>query len=44
VQWLPGHDYLIDPPHEPQGWYSVYDEDTATIMVIREAVKQLKKK
>ena len=44
VQWLPGHDYLIDPPHEPQGWYSVYDEDMATIMVIREAVKQLKKK
>ena len=44
VQWLPGHDYLIDPPHEPQGWYSVYNEDMATIMVIREAVKQLKKK
>jgi mannan endo-1,4-beta-mannosidase len=44
VQWLPGHDYLIDPPHEPQGWYSVYDEDVTTIMKIREAAKQLKKK
>jgi mannan endo-1,4-beta-mannosidase len=27
--------YLADPPHEPQGWYSVYDTDTSTQAVIR---------
>ena len=27
--------YLGDPPHEPQGWYSVFDTDTSTQSVIR---------
>ena len=27
--------YLADPPHEPQGWYSVYDTDASTQSVIR---------
>jgi mannan endo-1,4-beta-mannosidase len=27
--------YLADPPHEPQGWYSVYDTDASTQAVIR---------
>jgi mannan endo-1,4-beta-mannosidase len=27
--------YLGDPPHEPQGWYSVYDSDASTQALIR---------
>jgi mannan endo-1,4-beta-mannosidase len=33
--WQPGDDYTGDPPHEPQGWYGVYDRDEATLEVIR---------
>lgn len=33
--WQPGDDYLSDPPHEPQGWYSVYDNDTSTLRLIK---------
>ena len=39
--WKPGDDYLNDPPHEPQGWYSVFDCDTTTIDVIREYTKAI---
>lgn len=42
-QWLPGHDYLIDPPHEPQGWYSVYDQDKTTIEIIKSSVNKIQK-
>lgn len=28
--------YVGDPPHEPQGWYSVFDVDKSTEAVIRE--------
>ena len=28
--------YLGDPPHEPQGWYSVFDSDESTARVIRD--------
>lgn len=41
--WEKGDDYLCDPPHEPQGWYSVFDVDTTTIQVLKTAVSQLKK-
>ena len=34
--WQPGDDFLCDPPHEPQGWYSVFDCDTTTIGIIKE--------
>lgn len=27
--------YMGDPPHEPQGWYGVFDSDAATQSVIR---------
>ncbi|WP_419810065.1 glycoside hydrolase 5 family protein [Sphingomonas sp.] len=27
--------YVADPPHEPQGWYSVFDTDASTRAVIR---------
>ena len=36
--------YLGDPPHEPQGWYGVFDVDASTQAVIRDhaaAVKAL---
>ena len=25
--WAAGDDVIGDPPHEPQGWYSVFDAD-----------------
>lgn len=34
--WKPGNDYVCDPPHEPQGWYSVFDCDQSTIDLILE--------
>ena len=34
--WQTGDDYLCDPPHEPQGWYSVFDCDSTTIAIIKE--------
>jgi mannan endo-1,4-beta-mannosidase len=39
--WQPGDDYLSDPPHEPQGWYSVFDNDTTTIEIIKEFTKAI---
>jgi mannan endo-1,4-beta-mannosidase len=27
--------YVGDPPHEPQGWYSVFDSDASTQALIR---------
>ena len=27
--------YMGDPPHEPQGWYSVFDSDASTHAIIR---------
>ena len=37
--WQPGDDFLCDPPHEPQGWYSVFDCDTTTIEIIKNYTK-----
>ena len=42
--WQMGDDYLCDPPHEPQGWYSVYDTDTSTLKTIHQATKALSTK
>jgi len=36
--WKPGDPWLGDPPHEPQGWYSVYDTDS-TVEIIRKYAK-----
>lgn len=33
--------YLGDPPHEPQGWYSVFDTDHATLNLIRRHARAL---
>jgi len=32
--WKTGDPFTGDPPHEYQGWYSVYDGDTSTVKVI----------
>jgi len=32
--WRPGDAFPADPPHEPQGWYSVYHSDTSTLAVV----------
>lgn len=40
-QWLPGDAFSGDPAHEPQGFYSVYDDDATTISVIRRANREL---
>lgn len=31
--WQPGNALVADPPHEPQGWYSVYDSDRSTLAI-----------
>ncbi len=33
--WRPGDPFVGDPPHEPQGWYSVYDGDAMVNLVAR---------
>ncbi len=33
--WKSGDDFTGDPPHEQQGWYSVYNTDTSTLSVIK---------
>ncbi|GAB5523064.1 MAG: beta-galactosidase [Roseivirga sp.] len=32
--WKTGDELIGDPPHEPQGWYSIYDTDQSTLKVI----------
>ena len=32
--WQAGDDFIGDPPHEHQGWYSVYDQDHSTLIII----------
>ena len=33
--WKTGDDFIGDPPHEYQGWYSVYDKDISTLIIIQ---------
>ena len=40
--WQAGDDYLCDPPHEPQGWYSVFDCDSTTIKNIKSVAERVK--
>ena len=28
--------YMGDPPHEPQGWYGLFDGDSTTLAIVRE--------
>ena len=36
VSTYTGDPWTGDPPHENQGWYSVYDKDATTIRIIRD--------
>jgi mannan endo-1,4-beta-mannosidase len=38
--WKPGDPFIGDPPHEKQGWYSIYGTDT-TVEVIKSAAAPL---
>jgi mannan endo-1,4-beta-mannosidase len=31
--WKPGDPFIGDPPHEEQGWYSVFDKDTTLKLI-----------
>jgi mannan endo-1,4-beta-mannosidase len=33
--WKKGDEFVGDPPHEAQGWYSVWDTDSSTIAIIK---------
>ncbi|RKR14921.1 mannan endo-1,4-beta-mannosidase [Maribacter vaceletii] len=33
--WKINDDFIGDPPHEAQGWYSVYDKDISTLQIIK---------
>ncbi|MCB9266282.1 MAG: cellulase family glycosylhydrolase [Lewinellaceae bacterium] len=39
--WQAGDDFIGDPPHEYQGWYSVYDTDLSTLKVLQEYARNL---
>lgn len=41
--WKDGDDFIGDPPHEFQGWYSVYNTDSQEVMLIKEANQRLLK-
>lgn len=42
-RWRHGDtNYIGDPPHEPQGWYSVFDTDASTLELLRAHAKALK--
>jgi len=36
------HDYMGDPPHEPQGWYGNFDSDTPMLDLIRAHAEKIK--
>ncbi|MEL6133995.1 MAG: mannanase, partial [Bacteroidota bacterium] len=39
--WKPGDDFIGDPPHEYQGWYSVYDDEIPTLDLIQSYTEKL---
>lgn len=41
--WKEGDDFIGDPPHEQQGWYSVYDKDKSTLKVIKKYSRLMSK-
>lgn len=38
----PGDPWIGDPPHEPPGWYSVFDSDATTLELMAEHATRLK--
>ncbi|HSC89723.1 MAG TPA: beta-mannosidase [Polyangiaceae bacterium] len=45
-RWMRSGDtgYLGDPPHEPQGWYSVFDRDESTLELLGAHARRLGKR
>ncbi|XXY14461.1 cellulase family glycosylhydrolase [Sorangium sp. So ce216] len=41
LYWRIGQDYIGDPPHELQGWYSVYTTDVDTLTLIMQYADQI---
>ena len=39
--WRPGDPLIGDPPHEGQGWYSIYDADVSTQRVLARHAEQM---
>ena len=39
--WKTGDDLIGDPPHEFQGWYSVYDTDSSTLELIENYAQKI---
>lgn len=39
--WEVGDPFTGDPPHERQGWYSIYDNDASTLALIREYASRM---
>ncbi len=40
--WKPGDTLTGDPPHEEQGWYSIYEDDHSTLDIIRRYAAMMK--
>ncbi len=43
VLWEVGDDFIGDPAHETQGWYSVYDTDKSTLKIIKRYSEKMNK-
>jgi len=41
ASWHTGDMWIGDPPHEWQGWYSIYNDDLTTMAVMRECAEQI---
>ena len=39
--WQVGDTFIGDPPHEQQGWYSVYDKDSSTLNVVNNHARKV---
>jgi mannan endo-1,4-beta-mannosidase len=39
--WAKGDDLIGDPPHEPQGWYAVYDTDKSMVSFMKEYAQKM---
>ncbi len=39
--WQPGEPFTGDPPHEQQGWYSIYDADASTQSILARYARRM---
>lgn len=35
------HGYMGDPPHEPQGWYGIFDTDRSTLAIVADHARSM---